>query len=181
VTRRTGVQRAAAAFAVWSASPALASAGGTVAVAASTQSFAAVVERSSPSAYDGLPLALAVTVRAYRGDPPAYVSVVARPGAGVEAVPVRANLREIGAGRFAGVLTLGVRGHWMLDVRIARARSPAEIARLPLIVTAPGAPPRWSGWFAALVPLALCAALARTLWRRAPPEPPEARTLFTRA
>jgi hypothetical protein len=162
--------------------PALAGgSGGAIGVAAATPSFAAVVERASANAHDGLPLALAVTVRAYRGEPPKYVAVVAMPSADVEAAPVRTDLREIAPGRFAGALTLGVRGRWILEVRMARARAPAEIARLPIAVTAAGAPPRWTGWLVALVPLALCAAFARKAWRRTPPGRPEARTLFTRA
>jgi hypothetical protein len=86
---------------------------------------------------------------------PTSVRVVARPGLGTDAVPVRAALAPDpdGPGSFAGGVRLPVTGPWLLEIQVDGPAGPGQ-ATLPVTAAAPHAMPAWLGWLLGLSPLA---------------------------
>jgi hypothetical protein len=102
----------------------------------------------------GQDFAVLVSPAAGAGPAPERVRLVARPGLGTDATPVRAALvpDPDGPGGFAGTARLPVTGAWLLDVVVD---GPAGEGRATLHMTAaaPGALPPWVGWAVGLSPL----------------------------
>lgn len=98
-----------------------------------------------------------------RGAPVAG-QLVARPGAGTDAVEVHAPLSPSRRTptEFAGAIHFTVRGSWHLLVRFSGPQGPAT-ASIDLVVSAPDALPSWLGWLIGLSPLVGCLWFA---WRQ---------------
>jgi hypothetical protein len=86
---------------------------------------------------------------------PTSVRVVARPGLGTDAVPVRTVLAPDPdePGSFAGGVRLPVTGAWLLDIQVDGPAGPGQVT-LPVTAAAPHAMPAWLGWLLGLSPLA---------------------------
>ena len=121
-----------------------------VAVAAGPYRLVVGLYADPPRAGDDLPLAVAPAPG--DGGAPWAVRVVARPGLGTNATPLRATLTPDPdeAGSFLGAVRLPVTGAWLLDVAADGAQGEAT-ATVPLTAAAPGALPAWVGWLIGVV------------------------------
>lgn len=85
------------------------------------------------------------------------------PGLGTDAVPLHAQLSPLNATSILmGNLRMPVRGAWNIDVQLNGSQGAGE-ASFPIVVSAPGAMPIWSGWLIGSIPL-FC--LAWIVWHQ---------------
>jgi hypothetical protein len=104
-----------------------------------------------PRAGEELPVAVTPGLGAAA---PSQVRVVARPGLGTNATPIRAELAPDpdDPGSYAGSVRLSVTGAWLLEV-VAAGPAGDGRALVPVTAAAPGAVPVWLGWLVGLAPL----------------------------
>jgi len=93
----------------------------------------------------------------FHTDVPFTGQLIGQPGAGTDAVALRAPLfaQRRTPAELSGTLQFTVRGSWQLLFRFTGPRGPAS-AGLDMVVAAPGALPLWLGWLIGLSPLLGC-------------------------
>jgi hypothetical protein len=165
--RGLGAALAAIGLTVALAAPAAAHSQGattTVKVAAGPYALVVRLHADPPRAGDDLPLVVAPA--AGEGGAPRAARIVARPGLGTNATPLRTTLAPAPGepGSFAGAVRLPVTGAWLLDVVVDGALGEAT-ATVPLTAAAPGALPAWVGWLVGVV-IPLGGVLWFVAWQR---------------